>query len=246
MHEIDFLPEEHRRRYVQRQTKPWRVVVVVVFLALLATAVLTQLGREKAAEGKLARILPQYELAVSQNRRLTEIHAELDEARDTAELLTYLRHPWPRTQLLAALLAPLPEEINLDELRISYNTLPEGGSQRRDARNEETAEDKDLAKLSPSARDLKHLRDQCDQGRTIVMISGTSNDSAAVYGYLSKLSQLSLFSAADADWIKATADRPAGTLRFLATVVVRPGYGQPGGPMGPDRDTIARNMHPGR
>jgi hypothetical protein len=255
MQEIDFLPAQYRQKHVRRQWQPWRIVVVVAFVVLLVAAVLSQQNRKRQAERELAAIMPQYELAVSRNRRLAEIQAQLSTARNAAELFTYLRHPWPRTQLLAALWAPLPEAVTLRELKITPE-MPQGRAQsQRRSRTKSEAEDGELAKLPPAVRDLKRLRDECDTTQTVVLISGMTSESAALHRYLGELGRASLFTKADLDSLESAENDPAGTLQFRATLVVRPGYGQPGGPTipaggikgappnGPEKITVAETNH---
>ena len=65
---------------------------------------------------------------------------------------------------------------------------------------------------------------------TVVRISGTTSRSSAVHGYLSELGSVPLFSEAELDWIESSEAGP-NRPRFDAFLVVRPGYGQPGGPI---------------
>lgn len=246
MQDIDFLPVRYRQRHVRRQSQPWRIAVVAAFAGLLAAAVLSQHSRKRQAEKELAAIIPQYDLAVGQNRKLAEVHARLNTARANAELFTYLRHPWPRTQLLAALLAPLPEEITFERLQIACEMPPELTPGKRHSRTENEDEKEANDKLPPAARDLKRLRNQSDKARTVVSISGTTSDSAALHRYLGELGGTALISKADLDSIEGAENDRAGVLQFRATLVVRPGYGQPGGPTGPGHNAAAQTHHRGR
>jgi hypothetical protein len=244
MQHIDFLPVQYRQRDVRRQLQPRRIVVVIVFAALLAAAVVSQQDRKRQAEKQLAAIQPQYDLAIRQNRKLAEVWAELDTARNAAELFTYLRHPWPRTQILAALLAPLPEAITLETLQIAPEVSGgrrQGSGSRGQAADHQSAisNQQSLDKLPPAARDLKRLRDEFDNAKTVVTISGITSDSAALYRYLGGLGGTSLFTRANLNSLDSAENEPAGALRFRATLVVRPGYGQPGGPTGPEKGTLA-------
>ena len=238
MQDIDFLPVQYRQKRVQRQSQPWRIVVAVAFAVLLGAAAFTQQGRKRQAEKRLEAILPQYELAVSQNRKLAELHARLNTARNAAELFTYLRHPWPRTQLLAALLAPLPEGITLEQLQITRQLPQDRAPPERYFRTENKAKDDELDKLPPATRDLIRLRDEFDKNPTLVLISGTTRESAAFHRYLGELGGASLFTKANLDSLESPENDPAGPLEFRATLVVRPGYGQPGGPTGPKKIAV--------
>ncbi len=246
MQDVDFLPVRYRQRRLRRRWQPWRVVVVFVFVVLAATAALSQQGRKRRAEHELAAIGPQYEMAVSQNRRLTEIQTRLAAAREDAELLTYLRHPWPRTQLLAALLTPLPEEITLERLQITHELRQDHVPRQRYRRSETGRQDGETEKLPPAACDLKRLREQFDEQKTFVLISGTASESAAVHRYLGDLGRSSLFIEADLESLESAEQDPTKRLQFDAALVVRPGYGQPGGPTDPQKSALARTDHPNR
>jgi len=243
MQEIDFLPVQYRQKYARRQWQPWRVAVVAAFAVLLVAAVFSQRDRKRQAEKELAAIVPQYDLAVRQNRRLAEIWTQLDTARNTAELFTYLRHPWPRTQLLAALLAPLPEGISIEELRITRETPQGRAVPERRPRAENALEGEQLNALPPAVRDLTRLREEFDKTKTVVLISGTTRDTAALHRYLGELGGATLFSRAELDSLASAENQPAGTLQYRATLLVRPGYGQPGGPTGPEKRAFAQTGH---
>lgn len=235
MHDLDFLPDQYRQRTASRQSQPWRVIVAGAFVLLLAVAVSTQHEHRQQAEEELASIQPQYDLAVNQTNQLTEVQTKLQTDRANAELYTYLRHPWARTQLLAAVLKPLPEGILFRQLEIT-SELPSGqaSTQRRfrmaKKAEEETAED---ANLPPAARDLKRLRKEVDKKQTVIKISGTAKQSPALHRYLGSLGNDGLFAKAELDSIENVEGSDAAELQFHATLVVRPGYGQPGGPTGP-------------
>jgi len=243
MQNIDFLPDQYRRKHMERQSQPWHIVVMGAFAALLVVAILTQRHYRHKAEQELAAVLPQYELAMSQSCQLGEISSELQAATTTAELFTYLRHPWPRTQLLARLLAPLPDEITFEKLQIDRE-LPASSTPIR-RRSFSEAEESELAALSPAARDLKRLRDRFDNMETVVRISGTTGESSAVHRYLSALGDAPLFSEAELDRMESLdrgdLNSRGDSLQFEAALVVRPGYGQAGGPVGPKAIGVEKN-----
>lgn len=237
MQYLDFLPTQYRQRHVQRRSKPWRIIIALAFVALLSAAGFSQYVYRRHVEEELAAITAPYEMALAQAGKLAEVQARLESARATSELYTYLRHPWPRTQLLAALMAPMPEEITLKQLRITHNT-PQGPvrAERRN-RSQREAEEKQFEKLLPAARDLRRLRDRFDKMATVVLISGTTTQSAALHRYLSELGNTRLFAKAELDSIENSEADGGPSLQFDATLVVRPGYGQPHGPRG---DKVAR------
>lgn len=245
MQDIDFLPDQYRRKHMRRRSQPWRVVVIALFVALLMTAVFAQHRRKQNAEDELAALLPEYDLAMSQNRQLAEISSQLQTVDSSAELCTYLRHPWPHTQLLAALLAPLPDEITFERLQITCESRQPPARTQRRSFSERKAEEDELADLPPAARDLKQFRERCDKTETVIRISGTTSRSSALHRYLSALGNARLFSGVELESIESVDSRGleglGGTLKFDAAAVVRPGYGQPGGPTAPETDAVAQN-----
>ena len=118
MPDIDFLPPEYRQRVRQRQSQSWRIVVAAAMIGLVAAAAMTQHYRWRRVRADLADVTPAYVAAVTMQDRLAEVQKQLEQARACAELYTYLRHPWPRTQLLAAMVRPLPDEISLQQVQI--------------------------------------------------------------------------------------------------------------------------------
>ena len=94
MPNLDFLPTQYRQKHVQRKSQPWRIIIGVSFAVLLAAAALSHHFYRRHVEDELAAIMEPCDLAVSQAAKLAEIQAELSSARATAELYTYLCHPW--------------------------------------------------------------------------------------------------------------------------------------------------------
>lgn len=240
MQDIDFLPVEYRQEHARRQLQPWRIVVVAAFAALLAAAAFSQYNCKQRVKQELAAILPQYEQAVSQNAKLAELQSRLQTARTYAELYTYLRHPWPRTQLLATLLAPLPEEITLGQLQIIREKPQDQTPTERRSRSERKIEQEEDETLPPAVRDLKRLRDECDEMETLVLISGTTSESGMLHRYLGELNDSELFSIAELESSESAGVGPDSTEQFRARLLVRPGYGQPGGPTGPGKKAPLR------
>lgn len=242
MQDLDFLPLDYRQRHMRRQSQPWRVIVVAVFVALVIAAAYSQHKHKCAVEEDLAALVPQYELAVSQCDKLANTQSQLQKIQTSAELFTCLRHPWPQTQLLAAVLRALPDQITLQTLRISRETPAGQVPTERRSRFERQTKQEDIAKLSPAECDLKQLRDEFDNMQTLVFISGTTSDSAALHRYLGRLNNTSLFQKAELDSSESVQGDRGGKLRFEAILVVRPGYGQPGGPAGPKRRAVAQTI----
>lgn len=240
MQNIDFLPVEYRQKHARRQSTPWRVVVVVGFAVLVVTAAVGQYGRRHMIEQELAKLAPYYETAVNQNNQLAECQLKLQEVREFAQLYTYLRHPWPRTGLLAAVGAPLPDAVTLTEVRIAAEDAEGRLSNDRRSRADKKAEDEKRAALPPAVRDLQRLQAKCDEAPTRVFLFGTTTDSAAVHEFLGALDHSDFFAKAELLSIESVEHQSDGVVEFHAILIVRPGYGQAGGPAGPQQGNLAQ------
>jgi Tfp pilus assembly protein PilN len=240
MQNIDFLPQEYRQRRARRHGQSGRIVAIAGIGALIVAAAFGQRYQRRQADDEMATVAPVYDTAVAQQQQLDGLQSQLQTARAAAELYAYLRHPWPRTQLLAALLGPLPAEIGLDQVQIVRETAPAvpvanvEGSPAGNRPNAET----DLAKLLPAQRDLRQLRDELDKMRTVIHLSGTTSDTGQLHGYLHALGRSDLFAKAELDSLESAEG--SGASRFRATLVVRPGYGQPGGPAPQPKPALAQ------
>lgn len=233
--EIDFLPAEYREKRVRLQTQPWQLIVSLVVVALVAGTAGVQYHRRSQLAAELAMVTPQYDAALQQNLRLSELQGQLAAARADAELFTYLQHPWPSTRILDALLASLPNEVVLEKLQIQREAKGQRGWSGED--RDKASQDK-LKKMAPAARDLKQLRQQCDTQPITVVLSGFTQDTAALYRYLGQLAKTPLVAKADLASIEKAPKGPKSSseqLHFSVTVLLRPGYGQPGGPTNQDK-----------
>ena len=230
MNQIDFLPQDYRREHTRRRRQVWQIVAVALVTGIIATATFFQYQTAVRLQSRIDNLTPQYQEAQERNKRLADLKTKLEGERDKAELFTYLRHPWPRTQIVAALLRPLPEDVTLGKIRI-FRKL-HSGVRRQNVRSqaEREAEEKRLASLSPAARDLQQIRSDVDQMQTEVTISGTTTQPTALHAYVGKLGREEFFSKAELESIESDKREKNGQMKFELHVLVQPGYGQPGGP----------------
>lgn len=243
MQDIDFLPQRFRDANAQRKRKLWSAVVVVVYAGLLCTSGFLQTKRQGALRRELAGAQQQQTLVMGQQTRLATIQAELKQSEARANLIAYLRHPWPRTQILAAVVTPIGTGISLEELRIERQEGIQAARPRVALANSSEAKPDDRA---AAQRDLENLRGTCDASPVVVTIKGSAEDVALVHMYLGRLGTDAIFSRVDLMNIDGQdPQQQRGTAcRFTARVVVRPGYGQPNGP---SRTTaVAQSRQAGR
>lgn len=240
--EVDFLPSEYRHQHARRRHFGQQVLIGAAVIGLLALAAGGQAWWRQRVRRELAELAPHYDRAMAQTAELGKLQTELQVAQTEAQLLTYLRHPWPCTQLLAALLAPLPETITFREIRISREASKGPGIIDRTPRLDRQAQEQLLAKLPRAGRDLKALRDQFDRAATQVSLSGFASDSDAVYRYLGELGKNRLLAKVDLvslDNASTASNRREDRLEFKLSLLVRPGYGLPDGPAAPPPEASA-------
>lgn len=241
MPDIDFLPAEYRQKHLQRQSRPWQVVASVLIIGLVAVAAVTQNRRRRSVQDELAIIAPAYEAAVQQQKQLAELETRLKAANATAELYTYLRHPWPRTQLLRALVVPMPGGITLQQVQILREAHAAAAPADIRPPVDQKSEDEARKSLTPAQRDLAKLRGRLDPLDTVVVLAGTATDSAMLHRYLADLDATDIFDKAELDCFNSVDGGKGGAVvQFRAVLLVQPGYGQPGGPADPDKKDLAQ------
>ena len=234
MKNIDFLPTRYREKTAQRKTQAWRGVVVAAFSALLAAGALGQYEIRRQIESHLSTVMQQHAQVVADEKKLAELQTRLREARAEAELLTYLRHPWPRTQILACIAEPLSDAITLSKLEIQQEESQTPRLQPALLPGQ-TPEAKAAAEaaLPATERTLRKLRESLDDAPLTVTLEGTSADNASLHVYLGKLAESNWFAATELRSVERLEDgRSDDGFRFVAKLTVRQGYrGAPADPM---------------
>jgi len=246
MNDIDFLPIEYREKHAQRQSQPWQAFVAAAIVGLVAVAFLVQHYRRHFVQSDLAVIAPVYNAALEQQNRLADAQKQLEAAKANAELYTYLRHPWPRSQLLTALIEPLPDSITLQEVQILREpapVAPPAGAppEAPKAPTDAKAEAERIKELPPAARDLLNLANKLNPMQTTIVLVGTAGEIAPLHRYIGDLDAKEIFEKVELDCInRIDNDKLGGGLHFRAVLTVQPGYGQPGGPVQPVKGTLAQ------
>ena len=233
MHNIDFLPDKYRQQRASRRNRIWLLILVALFGAVISATSLFQYGLHDSITQQLALVDIQYANTQALKRQRDDVVQRRREALAAANLYAYLHHPWPRTQILAAIAEPLPEPVMLAEVRIGREMPRQGVSpgqrgRRRSDPGEE--EEEDVSQLLPAERDLKRLRDEIDKAQTIVSIVGITDEASALHRYLADLGDSELFMKAELSSIESLEDeQQPNASRFSARLIMRPGYGQLGG-----------------
>jgi hypothetical protein len=142
-----------------------------------------------------------------------------------------LRHPWPRTQIVAAVIEPLTAEIVLDELRIArIEAAPVYGGPLRDRQRANALAEGQEDNRTPAQRDLAGFQETLDAASVVVTIKGTTRDNAALHIYLGQLGRSRLFAKVELLAIESNETTTGGASKFGARLTLQPGYGQRNGP----------------
>jgi hypothetical protein len=234
--DIDFLPRRYRDEHAHRSTLGWRALVIVSYAALLALAAWSQSSRKQGLVTLLDEATRQHDAVMVQADELAGLQQAVRQWNAEAELWTYLRHPWPKSQLLAAIVGPLTPGITLADLRIHRAETTAGGTAgilRDRQRIVQEGESGQPDTRTPAERDLETIRQREDQTSLIVTIQGTTRDIAGLHSYLGQAGRSPLFSSVELTSIESEELLGKASSRFTARAVVRPGYGQSNGPTAP-------------
>ncbi len=227
MKDIDFLPFRYRERSALRRARVWRAVMVCCLAGFVAVVALAQHALRRPIERQLITVHAQYPAAVVAANRVDQLQKDLTEIEGFAAMYTYLRHPWPVTQLLTSLTNPLPDSVVIVE--ITFDRKPTGQTPLPATGNPPTTQPASAAEAAK--RDLERLRSQQDGIGTAVHVTGITSDATNLHGYVSRLAPSPLFTAAKIESLEViTSEAGVAGSRFKLRLLVRPGFGQPGGP----------------
>jgi Tfp pilus assembly protein PilN len=248
--QIDFLPAALRESSDRRWHRLAYGTVAGIVSLVLSGIGMYQLHLESQLNEQIAALEPRCQAAQANMNELARLQAELQQHQSTAALLAYLRHQWPRSQILSAVCRPLPESIALTELRLVRENAAPPRADDASRRAGRTAQDPkaELARLSDAQRDLKRLREELDAQRVVVLISGVTEEQEALHRYIGTLAESDLAARVELASIETKTDAAPmnadkRSSQFQVRLVLRPGYGQPGGP---SLDSKARSLvhHP--
>jgi len=247
--DIDFLPLHYREEFAKRRGNSLRLVVAGMFVLLVIAGAVQQARVERWLRNELEELRARHLEAVAVRAELARLQEEQEEAAATAELFTYLDHPWPRTQVLSALLEPLPDAIRITRCSLMREKFRRETSDSEQTASQPNTNEQPQEPRQAAARDLARLREQHDNTRLIVALSGATTDLSALHVYLSEVDRHRLVEQAELRSIEGGSGRQRAAV-FHARIVIRPGFGQPDGPTepvekssadtGPDR--VARRM----
>jgi hypothetical protein len=226
---IDFLPDHYRERRKQRRVRWWWALIVCLFGGVvLATASLQWLNVQR-----VKRELHQLEVQCTAFRQLDQQLLELEmkaaALSHSANLYTFLNHPWPRTQILAAVIHPLPQEVQLTSIRLSESLVAKKNA--APATPEATTEA--AAPVHPAVADLQLLHDAHESQRIVVLIEGSVKEAETLHQYLEALGDHPLIAEARLSSMESRKLETYSLVVFQLHITVKAGHGLTDGPAGP-------------
>jgi Tfp pilus assembly protein PilN len=230
MKTIDFLPPELRNRNEVRSLRLWWLCVGLAFSGFVVATATMQFLRKRDVQRHLARIDTLCQNARQQEARVVELSHELSRASQTADLIAFLEHPWPRSRILCDALTPLPESVTLTELALHMRG-PAMAARPAAARVNQVVTQEAENTLEPAEADLKTLRNQCETASTVLELRGTTENVPELHQYVARLNGLPLFQTVKLEGLEAL-EEPKGKNRLQFTMHIRlqPAYGLAGGP----------------
>src|SRR5262245_39334732 len=123
MHDLDFLPAGYRESNARRFHRVWHMALAALLAACCSAITAFQLWQQYEIGCDIAAIQPAYAGTAALTARLNDARMRLEGEGVEARLITYLGHPWPKSQVLDAVIRPLNEAITLSEIRVSREPL---------------------------------------------------------------------------------------------------------------------------
>jgi len=227
MKTIDFLPDIYRQRDALRRARIWWAMVVVIFSSAIGASALAQAWLRHELVQQLDSLAAEYASAQTQVQELSGIQTQMVRAGQEASLYTFLQNPWPRTQLLAEIIRPLPESIRLTKINVLDEEQAKTAVQvgPRNMKAEEEA----AAKASGPEKDLAKLQDEVGRRQTTIEIEGHTADLPRLHAYVAELSRSPLISGASPKSLESSGANQTARTRFTLRLMVRPGYCLRGG-----------------
>ena len=228
MKNIDFLPEVYRERIALRHARVWWGIVVLIFGTAIGSTAGAQFLLERSVQREFDELESQYTAAQAQVARLGQLQTANRTAGHWAGLATYLEQPWPRSQLIAEVVRPLPKSIRLTELIVAEEEMARPTTQDDGQRRRSRAEAQPTTRLDPPLADLEELRRTNDYKRPVIELSGGTFDEASLHKYVAALGRSPLIAEAriksfNSD-TKQAIDQPT---TFTVRLVFKPSHGQP-------------------
>lgn len=232
--EVDFLPAQYRERTAKKKGRAWRLTTIILLAMMLPVASFYQLRVRGKLQRELNDIRPQCMRIDAYHAKLQGLEKKRLSLESKARLIAYLHHPWPRSQIMSALLPPLPESIAITSIQIEEmagNMIAAAPA----AKNPHQEGQSPVSEMLPAEADLKYLRERHDQAQVVVLLSGLTTDQSQLHEYLGQLARNRLFVKTELLSLESPATKQAAAGKntdgdqFRAKIIVAQGPGQPDG-----------------
>jgi hypothetical protein len=228
MHTIDFLPEHYRERRKQGRVRWWWALVVCLFGGVVVLTSSLQWVNVHRIKVELARLEMQVAVARQLDQQLLDLEAKVTAVSHHSNLYTFLQHPWPRTQILAAVVQPLPAELQLSSIRIAETLIARPVATAAPEAGQEAAPPPHAA-----VADLQQLHDTHEAQRVVVILDGTTQEVEHLHKYLDALGQHPLIAEARLNTLETRKLETHSLVVFQLQLTVKSGHGLSDGPPGP-------------
>lgn len=252
MKNIDFLPARYREGYAARAAVVKRWTLVLGISVIITPLAIYQYLIHASVVHSFVLVEPEFMQAQAKSQYMTRLEADLELARGEAALLTWLNHPWPRTQVLAQVHSRLPQSVRLTGVRLTKESKAlasgqQGGRNRAARRAAESEVDAAAATRPAAEKDLLRLHDQLAQHDTIVTLTGVTYSTTELHTYVALLRATTLFSKSE---LRSVESQPGQELSkaqtFEIRLVLSPGHGMlPTSPIAANAEAIADSSSTG-
>jgi len=196
------------------------------------------LAQRRQAEHRVSSLRREQTLATDRYDRHTSLKSEHTQLQVPVQLYSFLKHPWPTSQVLNEIVSPLPDEIVLTQL--TFTQQNDEGSNRPSPSNEEGESGDAGTREEKAKRDLQLLQGQAKAATTVVHLSGKSSNIAALHIYVAALNESRLIKFAKLESSQSKNALNALTeLVFTVSISVERAYGLPDGLQQPRSADVA-------
>lgn len=230
MKDINFLPQRYYERDAAKFASWWRLLVVWLFGAAICSAAVYQYRLYLTLQEELAEVDSCHEVVLALQSRLQRAVDETAAEDRKATLLMYLRHPWPRTQIISSITSRLPESVAFRELRLGRATGSQGAVGGFGSTSQAENTPAIPKNASASERDLSRLRETFDRHRLLAEVEGSASDLTALHAYVAELRKCRLFDKVELVSLENEGHSGKSAAQFRLRLQLKFGYGQIGGP----------------
>lgn len=217
--EIEFLPKKYREKRKGHNFQVSRILLIVILVASMSAVLLYQLAALHSVNLQVAALDGQHEKVMQLMQEVELRRAEVAVKRHHAKLLTFLDHPYPKSQIIAAIANPLPTEITITRLQVSVEQM--AGNHAKPP----SEKGKEAPKGHPMELDLKQLIDETKARRCTVEVEGTTDDTSCLYTFLASLHQAEIIESAKIESIDPHQKTDGSEFsNFTAHVKIKRGY----------------------